>query len=190
MRSVLLFALFAANNTYTPTLPLGWLVAWLICSRRKEQAIGGWLLFFYWQLYSGILMTVVFFAINFQSYVPENFDHPTTYYLFLISAVPGILILGLQVAVGTMLLSVRTPDMLRLLRWLMGGGVIAAFIGTMIDFKYFPGNAGLGIFLTLLPEVLWLAYFLKSRRVHHVFEAGDWDIAVNSIYSTRPRVLG
>jgi len=71
------------------------------------------------------------------------------------------------------------------LRWLIAGQVVAASIGTLIDIKYFPDNVALGIILTLSPEVLWLAYFLKSRRVRHVFKSHDWDVAVNAIYPTQ-----
>jgi Na+/proline symporter len=73
VRPVLLLALFAASsNGYTPTLP-GGIIAWLVCNGRKKHELGGWLLFFYWQVYSGIVLTLVFFSMNFQSYVPDNF---------------------------------------------------------------------------------------------------------------------
>ncbi len=189
MRPVLLLALFAASsNGYTPTLP-GGIIAWIVCNARKKHEFGGWLLFFYWQLYSGIVLTLVFFSMNFQSYVPDNFDDPSRYYWFLASAAPTIVILALQAAVATILISVRTWDLLRLLRWLIAGQVVAASIGTLIDIKYFPDNVALGIILTLSPEILWLAYFLKSRRVRHVFKSHDWDVAVNAIYPTQPTLV-
>ncbi len=63
----------STSTQYTPTFPGGILLAWLICNGAKRNPIGGWLLFFYWQLYAGILMTAFFFAMNIQSYIPENF---------------------------------------------------------------------------------------------------------------------
>jgi len=63
-------------------------------------------------LYSGIVLTLVFFSMNFQSYVPDNFDDPSRYYWFLASAAPTIVILALQAAVATILISVRTWDLL------------------------------------------------------------------------------
>jgi hypothetical protein len=189
MRSSLLLAVFAANsNQYTPTFP-GGIIAWVICNARKRHEYGGWLLFFYWQLYSGILMTLLFFSINFQSYVPENFQNPATYYLFLGSVLPTLVIFALQVAVGTILISVRTWDLLRLLRWLILAQVIAASISTVIDIKYFPDNVALGLFFSLVPETLWLAYFFKSKRVQHVFQLHDWDVAVNTLYPTQTKIV-
>jgi len=104
----------------------------------------------------------------------------------LASTVPTIVIFALQVAVATILISVRTWDLLRLLRWLIAAQVVAASVGMLIDIKYFPENVALGIIFTLGPEILWLAYFLKSRRVLHVFKSHDWDLAVKAIYPTQP----
>ncbi len=133
-------------------------------------------------------MTVLFFSMNFQSYVPENFENSATFYLFLASVVPSIVIFMLQVAVGTFLVSVRTWDLLRLLRGLIIAQVIAATIGTVIDVKYFPDNVALSLMFTLIPHLLWMGYFFKSSRVRHVFQSHDWDIAVNSIYPTQPKL--
>ena len=127
--------------------------------------------------------------MNFQSYVPDNFDEPSRYYLFLASAAPTIVIFALQVAVATVMISIRTWDLLRLLRALIAAQVVAATVGTIIDIKYFPDNVALGLIFTLTPEALWLAYFLRSKRVLHVFKSHDWDLAVNSIYPSQPKVV-
>jgi hypothetical protein len=170
----------SSTSTYTPTFP-GGLLAWWICSRRKTQEIGGWLLFYYWQLYSGALMTVIFFVAAFQSYVPESFDDSSRYYLFLVSVVPGLVLFCVQLAIATMLISVRTWDLLTLLRWVMCAQIIAGLIGTAIDVGYFSDNLVFD-FLTVVPAAIWLAYFFKSRRVAHVFKSHDWGVAVNVMY--------
>jgi hypothetical protein len=174
----------SSSNQYTPTLP-GGIIAWIICNNRKKQQIGGWLLYYYWQLYSGVIMSAIFFAIAFQSYVPENFNNKSTYILFLTSTVPVLIIYALQIAVATFLISVRTWDLLRLLRWLMMAEIAAASIATAVDAKYFPDNVFLNL-LTLVPAILWLAYFFKSQRVTHVFKSHDWDEAVKNIYPIQP----
>jgi hypothetical protein len=46
-----------SGNQYSPTFSPGYLIAWLVCNGRKRNPIGGWLLFFYWQIYSGLLIT-------------------------------------------------------------------------------------------------------------------------------------
>jgi hypothetical protein len=177
----------SSSSQYTPTYPGGILIAWLICNGAKRNPIGGWLLFFYWQLYGGLLMTSAFFAMNIQSYIPENFDEKEKYLLFLASAVPTLILYLIQLAVGTILLTVRTWDLLKLLRWAIIGEIAAAIVSTAIDAVYFPDNVGLN-FLTIVPESLWLAYLFRSARVKHVFQTHDWEIAVNSIYPAKPKM--
>src|SRR5712692_8120634 len=111
--AVILAAASSSGSQYTPTYPGGIIVAWLICNGAKRNPIGGWLMFFYWQLYSGLLLTAVFFSINIQSYVPENFDSSEKFLLFFLSIVPVLILYLAQLAVGTILLSVRTWDLLK-----------------------------------------------------------------------------
>jgi hypothetical protein len=189
VRSTILALLVAgtsSTNTYTPTLP-GGLIAWWVCNGRKRQQIGGWLLFYYWQLYGGALMTVLFFTMGFQSYVPESYDDPGKYHLFLVSFVPLIVLFCVQLAVATMLISVRTWDMLTLLRWIICAELVAAVTGAIIDVNYFPDSLPFD-FMTIVPEVLWLAYFFRSRRVAHVFKSHDWDAVVNVIYPPKVKL--
>ena len=131
-------------------------------------------------------MTVAFFVAAFQNYVPESFDDSTKYHLVLASAVPTLILFCVQLAIGTILISVRTWDLLRLLRWVMCAEVLAGLIGTAIDAIYFPDNLFFD-FLTVVPAVLWVAYFFKSRRVVHVFGSHDWNLAVNTMYP--PKLL-
>lgn len=175
----------SSSSTTTPTIP-GGILAWIICYRARRYEIGGWLLFFYWQLYGGLLMTALFFSMNLQSYVPENFDDSHKFYMFMASVVPFLILYLAQVAVGTILLSVRTWDLLQLLRWVTAGQVLGAILSLVIDSSYFPDNVALN-FLTLVPESLWLAYLFKSARVKHVFKTHDWEVAVNTIHPEQPK---
>jgi hypothetical protein len=184
-------ALFAASSTSgspnSPTYLPGSLIAWLICNGRKRSPIGGWLFFFYWQLYSGLLLSVGLFATNLQSYVPENFENSRQFGLFILSTVPVLVFFAVKCAVGTLLLSARTWDMLRLLRWVMVAEVAAATLGAVIDAAYFPDNLPLS-FLTIIPDLLWLVYFFRSDRVRHIFYLHDWDVAVNSIHPLKMKM--
>ena len=174
--------ILASNNQFTPSFPVG-IIAWIVCNARKRSEFGGWLLFFYWQLYSGMIMTVVFFSANFQSYVPENFGtHPARFYWFLAAAVPSIVILFLQFAVATILIWVRTWDLLQLLRWLLVAGVAAILAAVIIDTNYFPTSVIFRVIVGLIPETAWMVYFFTSDRVKYVFQSHDWDTAVERMY--------
>jgi hypothetical protein len=180
----LVFAAMATSGSQTaPALP-GGLVAWIVCNARKRNGIGGWLLFFYWQLYAGLVLSAFFFVANIQSYVPENFDDKAKFALFLVSAVPGLLLLLVQTTVATFALGVQTPDMLKLLRQALVAQVIAEVLAVVIDAKHFPDDSVLSG-LMLVQELLWLGYFFKSARVRHVFVLRDWDVAVNTIHPTK-----
>ena len=129
-------------------------------------------------------MTILFFSIAFQSYVPESYDDPAKYHLFLTSVVPVLVLFCVQLAVGTMLISVRTWDMLSFLRWVICAELFAGVIGAIIDVNHFPDNLPFD-FMAIVPEALWLAYFFRSQRVKHVFKSHDWDVAVDSIYPSK-----
>jgi hypothetical protein len=116
--------------------------------------------------------------------VPESFDDANRYYLLLVSVVPTLVLFAVQLAVATMLISVRTWDLIRLLRWVMVAGLIADTLGLIIDLKYFPESLAFD-FLAIVPAILWLTYFFRSQRVEHVFRLHDWETAVNAIYPTK-----
>jgi len=185
--AVLLVTMLVSSGTQaTPALP-GGIIAWIVCNGRKRNPIGGWLMFYYWQLFGGLLLSAVFFASTIQSYVPENFDSGTRFALFLASAAPGLILLLIQASVATLLLSVRTWNMLRLLRWTLLAQTVAAGITLILEAAYFPENQVFSV-LQIIQEGLWLAYFFRSTRVRHVFNLQDWDIAVNSIYPPKLKV--
>jgi hypothetical protein len=175
--------LFAAgsDNQYSPNFLPGGLLAWFICSRRKRKPIGGWLSYYYWQVYAGILMTVLFFAGNIQSYVYENFDSTSRYVWFLSSTVPYTVLLIIECAAATLLLTVRNWDMLKLVRWTILGQLISAVVSTGIDAVYFKDNVVFGL-LNIATAAIWYSYFRSSTRIRHVFLLHDWDKAVDSIH--------
>jgi hypothetical protein len=176
-----LFAAASGGSQYSPTFSPGYLFAWWICNGRKRNQIGGWLLYFYWQLYAGLFLSAVFFATNIQSYIPENFTSTTTFALFLASSLPSLLLLVMKCAVATLLLQARTWDMLKLLRWIMVADVSAGVLATAIDSAYFPDNVAITS-LALVADLIWLVYLFRSSRVQHVFLSHDWEMAVESIH--------
>jgi hypothetical protein len=178
---LVVLAASSGGSQYSPTFAPGGLVAWFVCNGRKRDQIGGWLLYFYWQLYSALFISIVFFATNIQSYVPENFDSSSKFALFLASTVPVLLLFVVECAVATLLLSARTWDMFKLLRWTLVAEVAAAILGVGIDAAYFPDNVPLSG-MALVSDLLWLGYLFRSQRVRHVFYSHDWDEAVNSIH--------
>jgi len=75
--------------------------------------------------------------------------------------------------------------MLRLLRYTMLAELVVVVAAIPIDAIYFPENVGLSL-LTIVPDLIWLLYLFKSRRVDHVFRGHDWNVAVESIHPLKP----
>jgi len=179
LSSILQAAQATGGNGYTPTLPGGIIILGIICNSRKKKPIGGWLLFYFWQLYAGLVVTTLQFSTNLQSYVPENFDDKHLFYLFIVSSVPLLIVYALQVAVATFLISVKTWDLVRLLRSLIMTEIVAITIAIPINAKYFPDNIFINVY-NLLLAFAWLIYFFKAQRVIHVFKTHDWDKPVRN----------
>ncbi len=180
-------AAYLAETTKSPGTPgiLGPLIAWWICNSNKRNPIGGWLQYFYWTLYGGFLISLLFLAMNSSSYFPEYSGSARDYVLFLASSVPSTVMLFVQVIVGTFLLCIRTAEMLKLLKWTLGLSTVVAVTGIVLDYFYNPVNIAFGS-LTLVSEFCWLLYFNRSVRVKHVFEQNNWEVAVLRIYPLKP----
>lgn len=182
------FGLYVASrNDFLPVFPVS-IIAAIVCYSRKRSEFGGWLLFFYWQLYSGGVYAAFLVRKNFQIYVPENFaTHAPAHHWLMITAVSTIAILALKVAVGTMLIVVRSWDMLQFLRILMAAQVVAMLAAVIVDATYFPNDV---VFRAggLISELIWTAYFFNSDRVRHVFKGHDWETAVETLYPAQEQL--
>lgn len=138
-------------------------------------------MFYYWSLYGGILISLLLFGVSFESYVPESFADPKLYHLFLLSVVPLLVVYCAQAVVATLMLSVRTWDMLKLLRNLIIVELAFALLGLAIDIRQFPDNTFFDGYTIVLSSI-WIAYFFFSKRVTHVFKLNDWENVVYRIY--------
>src|SRR5207253_8049083 len=89
------------SNKSSPTSSLGSLIGvlivWYICSSRRKKEIGGWLLYFYIQLYVGVIVTVAIGLFSFRNYIPSTWaTNPSLYPLFLLSTLPTLMLLPVQ----------------------------------------------------------------------------------------------
>ena len=171
-------ALLAAStsNTPTPSLPIGGaLIWWIICSRRKQQSIGGWLLFYFWQIFSGAaLSAILLVSVGYSSYMPEAYDKATDYWLFVLSGAPTVLLLFVHAAAALMLLCVRTWDALVLLRNIVLGQVVFQWFSVAIDTWKFPDDLGLDV-IGAIQMSIWVLYLFHSERVERVFKHDNWE---------------
>jgi hypothetical protein len=168
------FADDATHSSPPPAGGCGALIMAYICSRRKKEEIGGWLLYYYIQLYIGLIATVVILAVSLENYKPTSWSAaPSLYPWFLLSTVPGILVVPAQVIAAEVLRRSRSARFLRWLRVVLWIDAACAVLAVAIDLAYFRDS----LFLDILPIIwvtVWLPYFYVSTRVKKVFVTKDW----------------
>ena len=174
-------AFFTSDNSsnFSPGA-IGGVVAVVICGQRARQEIGGWLMYYFWQLFGGVITTVLFFVLSFSAYVPEAARTPHEYHLFLLTALPSILLFFAELILGTMLLAVRSWDLLKLLRTLMLVQIAVGLFGAAIDVRLYRSNLVFDA-LSVITGTFWSLYFFRSRRVQSVFKRHDWPLVVDTV---------
>jgi hypothetical protein len=141
------------------------------------------LLFYYWQIIAGVLMTFIFLGIGLQSCVPESYDSSTTYYLTLAALAPSLCMLFIQAMLAIMLLHNRTWKMLKLLRTTILVSIGVEAITFVINAVYLKDDLSMTLgALSLASYTAFAIYFFRSKRVRHVFNLHDWSVAVQKIY--------
>ena len=93
-------------------LIVGLAIAYL--ARRRE--IGGWLLYYYMQLYLSVVVSAILFAVSIGSLSPDGWDSSARYVLYLISTLPVWLVLFAEAVLATYLLFRKTEVNVRRLR--------------------------------------------------------------------------
>ena len=171
---------FGLDSDTKSTAPLGGapgaLFMWWICSRRKDQPIGGWLLYFYIQLYMSAAVSVLFALLSLKNYNPATWQNMTLYWLWVISVFPAQLLLIVQVVLGSIMLKQRQWKWVQYLMLLFAMDFAFAILSTFIDGWHFPDNVVFN-YLAMAYSILWLPYFWRSVRVKAVFQTHDWRIA-------------
>jgi hypothetical protein len=168
--------LTSSSSANTPAFPgIGGIVWWVICSRRRQQSIGGWLLFYFWQVFSGaVLSTVLFLTLSYKNFAPEIFGTKGDFALFILSVAPTMVLLLVQAAIALILLNIREWEVVKILRVVVLLHVCFAWLGVSIDLLKWQDNIGLALY-DAIPMTLWLIYLFRSVRVERVFKHHDWE---------------
>jgi len=156
------------------SIPVTWIILWLICYNRRKEDIGGWLLFYYIQLYVGIVITLLVLPFSVESLLPSRWvGAPGLYALYLLANLPVLAILFAQVIVAHRLRRSRDPAYLVPLRRILWAALLLSAVKLGIDIKFFQLTLELDALAVLWPAC-WLPYFYRSIRVQHVFVTKDW----------------
>ena len=170
-------AAWAASGD-APRQPLagaGFMVTLAIVYLSKQRAIGGWLLYFYVQLYLSMAISLIFVPQALSNLNPSQWDDSFLYVMFFLSVVPPLITEAIEVFAATRLLLRRNKKNVRFLQNMLLVLVCISAIALAIDLAYFKDELALffGI-MTLLFSIIWSAYFWKSKRVRAVLIERKW----------------
>jgi len=152
------------------------LILFVICYSRRKKAIGGWLLFYFIQLFWGVFLSLILTLTSIRNYNPSEYGSTSLYLLFLMTTIPSFLLRLAQVGLSFKLIpdQHRNWKFVNMLRVILGLELLFALIGIPIDLVHWPENVALDIFALIWP-LIWLPYFSFSKRVRSVYLSKDWD---------------
>jgi hypothetical protein len=165
----------------------GALIAYLICNSQKRRPIGGWLLYFYIQLYFGALLSIFILLGAIKNFDPSLWEDKALYSLYLFSTIPSYLAILAEVIVGSMLIAnrFRNRQTVTWLKIVLAASFLFSILGMTIDYYHWQENSTMD-FLMALMSLLWLFYFIKSLRVRLVLTENNWDPSIIYPLSVTP----
>ena len=137
---------------------VGALIMYLICSGRKAKEIGGWLLYYYIQLYIGAIFMVVITIVSINNYNPSLWEDQKAYMLFLFLMIPEIAVFLVQAGVATMAMKTRDYYWVKKLKVVLVLDLIFVLSAMLIDYQFFKDNLPFDV-LALIWPLMWLPYF-------------------------------
>lgn len=166
-------AFAASSNPGAAGAPL--FLACAIACLTRRRAIGGWLFYFYLQLFLGLLLWPLLFATNiFKNLSPSEWQSSKEYALFLLSTVPLYTTMCIETFFATIVLFRRDIEHVRFVRYSLLAFVAAALLSLIIDIAQSDENIPLDV-LTLSFAVIWCLYFFRSHRVQWVLVENRWN---------------
>jgi len=165
----------SGNSSHLKFPILGVLISWIICYRTKKKEIGGWLLYYYIQLYSGIGFLVLITLQTYDNYLPHSWHDNSLYALYLLTKIPIDILYLMEAIIASFILNSRLRSK-RIVNYLLG---IFVFQFVFISIELIVNlvqwdNATIFNYTSLLLPVIWFLYFFKSKRVHQVFIKHRW----------------
>jgi hypothetical protein len=165
-------------NPVTPALNLIAVVALIVIAFvsyfRRKEAIGGWLLLFFSQMYLGatvmLLRSVPIVARAFSA--TPTATTPVSKLVLLLTLL-RLAAYAVLATVSTLLLRERSSLWVERLRSALGTALLLNGATLMIDFLHFPSTFVRNL-VGWLGLLAWLIYFFVSLRVRMVFFSKTW----------------
>jgi hypothetical protein len=141
------------------------------------MAIGGWLFYYYLQLYANVLIIVLLSFVMIDNFQPTGWEDKTLYILFVLSIIPMFLVKAIEAIFATRLLvkPQRNEKNVKVVRYILLASVIIDVTSIAINYYHFHDNVPFSIY-TLITSFIWCLYFFRSYRVDYVLSrwTGVW----------------
>jgi hypothetical protein len=180
---IIIIALFLATNasaasTSTQSQPAAGgalFIAFAIAYLSRRRAIGGWLLYFYVQLYLSLAISLFAISQVLSNLNPAQWDNSMLYVMFFLSVVPVIVTEGIEVFAATRLLFRRNERNLKYLKRTLIALVVTSGVALSIDIAFFKDEPALFLdILTFIFAIIWTLYFFKAQRIKLAFVDRNW----------------
>ncbi len=153
--------------------------------RSRKQPIGGWLLYYYIGLYIWTPIDLILSLGAYQDSLPSAWPGESIHYgLYLITIWPTEILSVGELWIAHRLRKTLSWRYVPILRKLMAIKVAVGCAALAIDGAVWPDFVFYDI-ISLVPVVIWLAYFHRSQRVWSVFHEGVWPPGMYSV--SKPR---
>jgi hypothetical protein len=169
-------ALAASSGTRSQPAAGGALfIAFAIAYLSRRRAIGGWLLYFYVQLYLGLLVSLLLVSRILSNLNPAQWDNSMLYVMFFLSVVPVLATVLIEIFAATKLLFRRNEQNLKFLRKVLIALVVTSGVGLVIDIQFFKDELSIIMDIwTFVFAIIWTLYFFKAKRIKLVFVDRNW----------------
>lgn len=154
-----------------------WVMLGLVYLTRRRP-IGGWLFYFYLQLYFSAVIVTLLTATQVANFDMSKWSDAKLYVWYVLSTVPQLAVQAWVVVSAAVLQARRTAKNLERVRMVTALYAAVVAVGMVIDVAYFKETATLMMDgFTLTFAIIWAMYFRRSRRVEAVFVHHNWSYA-------------
>jgi hypothetical protein len=160
----------AAPGATTNSFPWAGLlvVVAIVCFATRKRSIGGWLLFFLYQVSVQALYSIVMLADWLR-----NSSHPSVLARYLILNGVSLLCAICLLAVSAILIVTRDPAWVRRLGAVLAAIIVIRGIVLLVNSLQLRSSSPSDI-LSLVFLVIYYGYFSRSERIRRVFVTKDW----------------
>lgn len=146
-----------------------------VCYINKKKAIGGWLLFYFIQLYLSTMLDAILNIAGISVFSPASWGNIKLYILNLITTIPTTLFLLTLTIMSFWMIPKRKRSwkVIKIVKVILILDLVFSLMAVIVDSIYWPDARYFSI-VGLIWTTAWLSYFSRSKRVHAVYLSRDW----------------